>query len=225
VAKPHDRLFAVADMTPQFAQAVDPIFLYALDLTARIGEGEQPLPQEERIRIRSLIDQASAMVPNDQQWELAKYAIVSWIDDILVQSNWTHASWWQNNVMEVEIFNTRLCFEQFFVNAQRAAGLPNRDALEVYYICGILGFRGLYANPQTAAMLSQKHGLPPDFPTWARQASMSIRSGQGRPVLASAGRELYGAPPLKKQSRVVWPWLAASMLAVCNVIVLLWSRP
>ncbi|TWU23423.1 hypothetical protein Pla52o_29590 [Novipirellula galeiformis] len=211
-------------MTPQFAQAVDPIFLYALDLMTRIGDNENPLPHEERIRIRSLIDQASAMLPNGDQWELAKYAIVSWIDDILVQSSWSHASWWQNNVMEVELFNTRLCFEQFFVNAQRAAGSPNRDALEVCYICGILGFRGLYADPQTAAVLTQKHGLPADFPTWARQVSMSIRLGQGRPELDTPGRELYGAPPLKKKSRVVWPWLAASMLFVCIVIHFLWSQ-
>ncbi len=211
-------------MTPQFARAIDPVFLYALDLMSRIADDEHPLPQEERIRIRSLIDEGAALVPSGEQWELAKYAIVSWIDDILVHSTWSYASWWQNNVLEVEIFNTRLCFEQFFVNAQRAAGLPNRDALEVYYICGVLGFRGLYADPQTAAMLTQRHGLPPDFPTWARQASMSIRLGQGRPELALPGRELYGAPMLKDKSRVVWPWLAASMLAISNVIYYLWSH-
>lgn len=211
-------------MTPAFAQAIDPIFLYALELVGRINDDEQPLPQEERIRIRSLIDQGAALVPAGEQWELGKYAIVAWIDDILVNSPWSYAGWWQNNVLEVEIFNTRLCFEQFYVNAQRAASLPGRDALEVYYICGILGFRGLYADAQTAAMLTQRHSLPPDFPTWARQVSMSIRLGQGRPPLASPGRELYGAPPLKKKSRVVWPWLAASMLAVSNVIFYLWSH-
>jgi len=210
-------------MTPQFAQAVDPIFLYALDLMDRIGSEEHPPPQDERTRILSLFDQAAARLPAGEQWELAKYAIVAWIDDILVQSSWNQASWWQNNVLEVEIFNTRLCFEQFFVNAKRAAGMPSRDALEVYYICGILGFRGLYANAQTASMLSQKHGLPPDFPTWARQVSMSIRLGQGRRELSLPGRELYGAPPLKKKSRVVWPWLAASMLGICLVIEYLWS--
>ena len=211
-------------MTPQFAKAIDPVFLYALDLMSRIADDEHPLPQEERIRIRSLIDQGAAMIPSGEQWELAKYAIVSWIDDILVNSSWEHAGWWRNNVLEVEMFNTRLCFEQFFINAQRAGGLPNRDALEVYYICGVLGFRGLYADPQTAAMLSQRHGLPPDFPTWARQASMSIRLGQGRPELALPGRELYGAPPLKSKARVVWPWLFAAMLAVSIVIYYLWSH-
>jgi type VI secretion system protein ImpK len=210
-------------MTPTFARAVDPIFLYALDLMSRVADDDCPLPQEERIRIRSLIDQGAALLPRGEEWELAKYAIVSWIDDVLVNSSWSYAGWWQNNVMEVELFNTRLCFEQFFVNAQRAAALPNRDALEVYYICGILGFRGLYTDPQTASMLAPKHGLPADFPSWAKQVSMSIRLGQGRPELAAPGRELYGAPPLKRKSRTVWPWLVAAMLAICNATYYFWS--
>lgn len=211
-------------MTPQFARAIDPIFLYALDLISRIAEDQHPLPQEERIRICALIDQGAASVPGGESWELAKYAIVAWIDDILVGSTWKYASWWQDNVLEVELFNTRLCFEQFFIHSQRAIALPNRDALEVHYICGILGFRGLYADPNTAAMLSQRHGLPPDFPSWARQASMSIRLGQGRPALDPPGRELYGAPALKPKSRVVWPWLIAGMLAVVNAVYYLWSH-
>lgn len=205
-------------MTPQLARAIDPIFLYTIELLNRIGEGQQPSPQEERIRIRSLIDQASALLPAGESWDLTRYALVSWIDDVLVNSPWQGATWWQDNVMEVELFNTRLCYQQFFTNAVRAATLPNRDALEVYYICGILGFRGFYSDPQSAPAIAQRQNLPPDFATWAKQASISIRLGQGRPEPAKPGRELYGAPPLRNKSRVVWPCLAAGLLAVTNAI-------
>lgn len=209
-------------MTPQFAKAIDPIFLYTLGLMTRITEGQQPSAHEERSQIRALIDQGAASVPGGESWELAKYAIVSWIDDLLVNSPWKDASWWQDNVMEVELFNTRLCFQQFFVNAQRAATLSSRDALEVYYLCGILGFRGLYADPQTAAAVTHRQGLPPDFASWAHQVAMSIRVGHERPEHSPHLRELYGAPPLKNKARVVWPWLVASMLAVLNAIYYLW---
>src|SRR5690349_16160027 len=47
-------------MTPNFAQAVDPIFLYVLALLDRISRDAKPKPQEERVRIRALIDEAEA---------------------------------------------------------------------------------------------------------------------------------------------------------------------
>jgi type VI secretion system protein ImpK len=94
-------------MTPRFALAVDPIFLHVLDLLERINRGEQPNPQEERLRIRTLIDQGEALLGASEQWELAKYAIVSWIDEMLVDAPWDGHEWWSNHVFEVEMFKTR----------------------------------------------------------------------------------------------------------------------
>ncbi len=69
-------------MTPNFAQAVDPIFLYVLALLDRISRDTKPKPQEERARIRALIDEAEARLGSGTEWELAKYALVSWIDEM-----------------------------------------------------------------------------------------------------------------------------------------------
>ena len=206
-------------MTPKLARAVDPIFIHVLELLEKIKRDERPLPQDERLRIRALIDQAEAILGGGPEWELAKYAIVSWIDEMLVDTPWSGQEWWANNVLEVELFNTRLCSEQFFLRAQEAARLADRDALEVFYICGVLGFRGLYHDPTTAEMLARPHGLPADIETWAKQTSMSIRLGTGRPGLPQPTREIAGSPPLKSRSMVVWPWLAAVILVTCNLIV------
>jgi type VI secretion system protein ImpK len=205
-------------MTPKLAQAVDPIFLHVLDWLDRVGNNQQPSPQDERLRIVALIDQAEALVGAGREWELAKYALVSWIDEMLVDAPWDGREWWSNNVLEVELFKTRLCNEQFFVRAREASTLPTRDALEVYYVCVILGFRGLYREPHLATMLIQSHDLPADLETWAKQVSLSIRLGQGRPPLAGPGREMPGAPPLATKGSVVWPWLVAAMLAASTVV-------
>jgi len=205
-------------MTPKHSMAVDPLLLHVLSLLDRIANGEEPDEHEERVRIRALIDQGEAIVGSGQEWDLSKYALVSWIDEVLVDASWKGGEWWSNNVLEVDFFNTRLCNEQFFVNAKTAASLTRRDALEVYYVCVILGFRGLYRDPAIGAMLIQQHGLPSDLATWAKQVAMSIRLGQGRPPLRSGQREITGAPPLKPKSRLVWPWLFGSMLAAWNVI-------
>jgi type VI secretion system protein ImpK len=206
-------------MTPKFAQAVDPIFLHVLRLLDRVSRGENPSPQDERLGIRALIDQAEAIVGAGQEWELAKYALVSWIDEVLLETPWDGREWWGNNVLEVELFNSRLCNEQFYVRAQEASGLTRRDALEVFYVCVVLGFRGLYREPELAYLLTQSHGLPPDLETWAKQISLAIRLGQGRRPLAPPSHEITGAPPLRAQPLVAWSWLLAVLLVASITIV------
>jgi len=207
-------------MTPKLAQAVDPVFLHVLDLIDRINGDEQPLPQEERVRVRALLDQSEAIVGSGPEWEMTKYALVSWIDEMLVDIPWKGQAWWSDNVLEVEVFQTRLCSERFYLRAQEASTLSRRDALEVFYVCVVLGFRGLYRDPAMAQMLTQTHGLPPDLETWARQISMSIRLGQGRPPLDRPSQDVRGAPPLRAKSRAVWPWLMVLALVTCDVVFL-----
>ena len=212
-------------MTPKLARAVDPIFLHVLDLLDRIANHQEPSPTEERVRIVALIDQAEASV-GGEEWELAKYALVSWIDEMLVDAPWEGRNWWSNNVLEMDLFNSRLCNEQFYVRARQAASLTSRDALEVFYVCVVLGFRGLYHDEMMAAAFAPRNSLPADLQTWATQAAMSIRLGQGRPALGDPGRDVHGAPPLPGKSVVVWPWLATAMLAAVNLLVgyyLYWS--
>lgn len=205
-------------MTPKHSLAVDPLLLHMLGLLDRVSLGEEPEVLEERLRVRALLDQGEAIVGAGREWELSKYALVSWIDEMLVESSWRGREWWSNNVLEMDVFKTRLCNEQFFLYAKEASTLPRRDALEVYYVCVVLGFRGLYRDPMLAEMLTEQHGLPQDLPTWARQTAMSIRLGQGRPQLAGPRREIAGAPPRKAKNIVVWPWLGASMLAAWGAI-------
>lgn len=206
-------------MTPKFALAVDPVFLHVLELLDRISRSESPSPQEERLRIGALLDQAEAMAGGGADWELAKYALVSWIDEMLVEAPWDGRDWWSNNVLEVQHFNTRLCNERFFTRSQEAAALVRRDALEVYYNCVVLGFRGLYSDPDLAAALTHAHGLPADLESWAKQTAMSIRLGQGRPPLAGPRKEIAGAPPLRTRPLAVWGMVAAVVLIACNVIL------
>ena len=207
-------------MTPKFSQAIDPITLHVLDLLDRIDGDEEPNPQEERLKIRALIDQAEAILGGGEQWDHAKYALTSWIDEMLVDSPWEGREWWSNNVMEVDLFNTRLCNEQFYTRATKAANLNNRDALEVFYICVVLGFRGLYRDPQLAELLTHSHNLPPNLDTWARQTALAIRLGQGRPPMTNARQKIAGAPPMLGRSRLIWSWLVVSVLMGIDLVYL-----
>jgi type VI secretion system protein ImpK len=207
-------------MTPNFAQAVDPIFLYVLALLDRISRSAKIKAHDERTNIRRLIDEAEARLGFGTEWELAKYALVSWIDEMLVETAWDGRDWWGNNVLEIELFNSRECNEKFFVRARQASTITGRDALEVFYVCVILGFRGLYQDPASGAAVAQTLNLPPDLNEWARQTALSIRLGQGRDALAPPGGEVAGAPPLRSRAAVVWPWLAVALLVSAVVLIL-----
>jgi type VI secretion system protein ImpK len=198
-------------MTPNFAQAVDPIFLYVLALLDRISRDAKPIPQEERARIRALIDNAEASLGSGTEWELAKYALTSWIDEMLVDVYWDGREWWSNNVLEVELFNSRQCHEKFFIKAQQASTVAGRDALEVFYVCVILGFRGLYHELDAGSVIAPSLNLPITVGEWARQTGLSVRLGQGREALSSPGAEIHGAPPLRSRASVVWPWLIVTL--------------
>jgi type VI secretion system protein ImpK len=151
-------------------------------------------------------------------WQLAKYALVSWIDDVLIDAPWEGRLWWKENALEVEVFNTRLRNEQFYIKAKEATSLARKDALETFYVCAVLGFRGLYRDPAAAAVLAEPRELPPDLETWARQMSMAIQLGQGRPPISEAVVALDGAPPLEGSLMLIWSAFAAVVLAVFLVI-------
>jgi type VI secretion system protein ImpK len=208
-------------MTPQFAQAVDPIFLAMLDLLDQIGQNQPISPQNERYRLVAAVDYAEAALGGGLEWELAKYALISWIDEMLVETPWSGRDWWSNNVLEVAYFNTRLCNERFYTKAQEASGQPRRDALEVFYNCVILGFRGLYRDATLAMSLTAASGLPPDMLSWTKQTAMAIRLGQGRPPLPRPRREIQGVAPLGRRAMVVWSCTIAVLLLLMNVGYLL----
>ena len=205
-------------MTPKFSQAVDLVFLHVLGLLERIENSESPAPEEEQVRIRALIDQAEASLGKEKEWELAKYGLVAWIDEMLVDAPWDGREWWSNNVLEMHYFNSRRAFEEFFIHAQEATSLTRKDALEVYYVCVILGFRGLYRDPDSGPALALSLNFPANLDEWCRQTALSVRLGQGREPPGAPGPEKAGAPPLRTASGVVWPWLVALMLAITVVL-------
>ncbi|MCM2369885.1 DotU family type IV/VI secretion system protein [Aporhodopirellula aestuarii] len=208
-------------MTPQFSMAVDPIFLHMLRLLERIGAGQEPSAKEERVRIAALIAEADARLGAHAEWMFAKYGLVSWIDEMLVEAPWNGKEWWSNNVLEMELFNSRNCYESFFVKAQEASTLSQRDALEVFYVCVILGFRGLYDDPELARPAIQAYELPEDLDTWSHQTALAIRLGQGRPMLQGIRRNLSGAPPRLPREKLIWPWLLAAIS--CSVAALTYA--
>jgi type VI secretion system protein ImpK len=214
-------------MTPEFSRAVDPVIAHVVGLLDRIRDDKPVDVEQERAAIVSLLERGGAEVGEGRSWQLAKYALVSWVDEMLVETPWSQRDWWSNNVLEVELFNTRLCFEQFFEWGREAGSLERRDALEVYYICVVLGFRGLYRDQKASEQLLRARGLPLTLEGWTKQTALAIEVGQGRQPLPPPQRERAGAPPLRSKSMLVWScfWAVGMATTALVVFVLLFGWP
>jgi type VI secretion system protein ImpK len=205
-------------MNPRFAAAVDPIFEHVLDALERIDRGEDVHAEDERERIRNLFRTADAEVGEKPGWPLAKYALVAWIDDVFIEAPWDGRNWWENNSLEFAYFKTRDRATQFFLKAKESAELSQRDALEVFYLCAVLGFRGFYGLAE-AAFLADQLQMPTDLESWAKRTAQSIQLGQGRPRLSSTARAGIGAPPLEGKFHLVGTTLVTVVLATFTVVV------
>ncbi len=183
-------------MSPEFSAAVDPIFTEVLAVIDEIEAGRTPSPEDVNTRVRGLIDQAENRLGQRPDWELAKYALAAWVDDVLIEAPWDGRRWWEQNRLEFQLFRTAEAFTNFYLQSKKATELPRKDALEVFYVCVVLGFRGLYGDPEATAH-AEDFGLPRSLDEWARRTSMSIQLGQGRPPLIEQGRPGAGAPPLE----------------------------
>lgn len=202
-------------MTPKFAKAVDPVFIRVLGLLERIARGENPSPQNERARIRDDLLHAEAVAGKGEEWQLAKYALVCWIDEVLIDAPWEGRTWWPNNILEFEAFHSSVAFERFYHQAGKASTLDGKDALEVFYLCVVLGFRGFYRDPEAAALKAQAAGLPPNLEAWVRQMSMAIRRGE-RPPIESTNQLARRAPPLEGQPLLITSSILTAVLGAMS---------
>jgi type VI secretion system protein ImpK len=134
-------------MREEIANLVNPMLAYGLELRDRLGYGERPDMAAEQAHLRGLLKTA----PEAQRWPDyggdgdrwlgIRYALACWVDEILT----LHSPWgpeWQNHILEESLYGTRDRAWNFWAQAKRAQARPGTDAVEAYYLCVMLGFRG-----------------------------------------------------------------------------------
>jgi type VI secretion system protein ImpK len=203
-------------MSPEFSAAVDPIFAYVLSTMDEIEGGKTLLAEDISTRIRGLIDQAEHRLGQREEWELAKYALVAWVDDLMIEAPWEGRAWWERNRLEFQFFRTADAFTVFYLKAAESAKVSRKDALEVFYICVVLGFRGIYGDTNAISHIDE-FGLPASLEEWARRTALAIQLGQGRPVLLEQGRPGPGAPPLEGKYLFIGSMLFLVVLSAITI--------
>lgn len=77
--------------------------------------------------------------------DAARFAVVAYLDELILVSQWAEKPRWQQLTLQRELFHTTNAGAEFYT---RLGALgdddPARAAREVYYLCLALGFRGKY---------------------------------------------------------------------------------
>lgn len=213
-------------MTPRFSEAVDPVFLQVFDLLERIDQGVTISPAEEKRKIEDLLKRADKLlIAEAEHWDVAKYLLVAWIDEMLVTAYaWDGQDWWRDNVLEWSIFRTRQCNDQYFVRSTRSRSENLDSAVQLSFLGVVLGFRGLYRDPRLSRPLIEKYKLPYDLEDWAKQFGIAAKSAHAQWKEASSNvthdRNVNTAKPIFTRESLAWPWLAASILAIACFLIL-----
>lgn len=206
-------------MNSKFAAAIDPIFLCAIQAIEQLDLGQPRDAERLSLEFQRLFEQGDAIFGLDSDWQLAKYALVAWIDEMLVNHAWQGSGWWSNNVLEVRFFQSRLCSVRFFQLAKQAQATESRWALSVFYHCVILGFRGLYGTTGDVRELAADLGIPDTLAQWLKTVDSMLSHARPKAAAPPVMASIAGARPDNGRLRVLTWSLAATTLLVINLII------
>lgn len=107
-------------------------------------------PDVLRRRVKQVLDEAehealrTGVTPDNIQ--MAKFAVVAFIDETIISSSWSQKDRWISKPLQLELYNQYDAGETFFTRLDQLRQQPkaNAEAMEVYYLCLTLGFKGKY---------------------------------------------------------------------------------
>lgn len=178
-----------------------PIFDLVLRLKAEIVAPSNDL----RPKIASMLDdferRAERYKFNHKIISVSKFALASFVDETMLTNNFPLRSEWERNPLQLEYFGEQLAGNKFFEKLESMMSQPEvtQDAIEIYYFCMLLGFKGRYgvyeqekllAIMQNTANVLVKVGKikPTDLsPNWLANDQPKPPPKRGMPTWAKIG--------------------------------------
>jgi type VI secretion system protein ImpK len=133
------------------------IFAYVAYFTKTVGVKQPAFEQIKADILRLMSDVQNRMAqgsfaPDD--FDLARFAVVAWVDESIMNSGWNHRDKWQKELLQRQYYQTTDAGEIFF-DRLNTIGPHQRDVREVYYLCLALGFKGRYCHAGDEFLLDQ----------------------------------------------------------------------
>jgi type VI secretion system protein ImpK len=179
-----------------------PIF----DLILRLKAGIVAPSNDLRPKVVGLLDEfekrAERYKFNHKIVQVSKFGLASFVDETVLTNNFPLKIEWEKNPLQLEYFGEQLAGNKFFekLDSMLAQIEVTVDAVEVYYFCMLLGFKGRYAIYEHEKLLS----------TMQTTANALVKAGRIKPVELSPNWLANDQPkPPEKRGMPVWAKLGA----------------
>lgn len=213
-------------MRGELAERVYPVLQHALELRDRLERGERPSLAIEQSTFLGLLgvgsgeggmvdydgDRAGVVAKDppasdqpDTAFLGARYALVCWLDELFVfEAPWSEQ--WNEHKLEVSLYASNDRAWRFWSQARLAASRGLVDALEVFYLCAMLGFRG------------DMRDQPTKLKEWFEAAGQHIRHAQSRRWVAPLDLAVPAQVPVLRGRRNLRVLLMATSLSALLLV-------
>ena len=180
------------------------VMAYGLSLKERLSGGENLLLDVENARLKQMLLGEGAIrghvdygdsvrrpvQPDERDFLGARYAIACWLDEIFISD--AECAWsklWREKSLEAEIYGGgQERAWRFWSQADLADKRPGTEAVEVYFWCVMLGFRG------SPSLVDPKE--------WVERARRRVVASRNKEIRLPADMGLRtNVPPLRNRGR------------------------
>jgi type VI secretion system protein ImpK len=134
--------------------------------------------------------------------QVSKFALAAFVDETVLSSNFNLKDEWEKNPLQLEYFGEQLAGDKFFekLGAMIKQVDVTADAVEIYYVCMLLGFKGRYGVYEKEKLLA----------IMQQTANALVKAGKIRPVELSPHWLANDQPtPPEKRGMPVWAKISA----------------
>jgi type VI secretion system protein ImpK len=148
------------------------------DLILRLKAGIVQPSNDLRPKIASLLDDFERRGEryrfSSKIVQVSKFALAAFVDETVLSNNFNLKEEWEKYPLQLEYFNDNQAGNKFF---EKLAAMIKQvdvtaDAVEIYYVCMLLGFKGRYAVYEKERLLQ----------IMQETANALVRAGKIRPV-------------------------------------------
>jgi type VI secretion system protein ImpK len=176
------------------------------DLILRLKAGIVAPSNDLRPKVASMLEdfekRAERYRFNHKIVQVSKFALAAFVDETVLMNNFPMRDQWEKYALQLEYFGEQLAGNKFFEKLQAMLGQieVTKDAVEVYYVCMLLGFKGRYAVYEQEKLLA----------IMQQTANALVKAGKIVPVELSPHWLVNDQPePPKKRAMPVWAKLTA----------------
>jgi type VI secretion system protein ImpK len=191
-----------------------PVFDLILRLKSGIVQPSNDLRPKVAELLKSFQERALRYRYSEKIINVAKFGLAAFVDETVLTNDFPLKHEWEKNPLQLEFFGEQLAGVKFFekLEAMLKQIDVTADAVEVYYVCMLLGFKGKYAIYEQEKLLA----------TMQTTANALVKAGKIKQVELSPNWLANDQPkPLPKRGLPVWAKIAAFAGLIFAVLIYL----